>query len=147
MEFKNYVDINFLVNNKKVNLKNEKRIPLSSRQRDGLKRIYPYYGAQGIIDYVDDYIFDGKYLLIAEDGANLITRKENIANIAKGKFWVNNHAHILEIKDFYLFYFIYYYINSISINDYITGSVQPKLNKKNLLNLKVVYPSKAKIKK
>ena len=74
-----------------------KRIPLSKSQRDNMNRIYDYYGASGIIDKVDDYIFEGKKLLIGEDGANLVTRSKDIAFIADGKYWVNNHAHILDV--------------------------------------------------
>ena len=76
---------------------NNKRIPLSSNQRKNKKGNFPYYGAQGVIDNIDEYIFDGKYILIAEDGANLETRKQPIARMTKQneKFWVNNHAHII----------------------------------------------------
>lgn len=76
----------------------KKRIPLSTMEREKRKGEYRYYGAQGIIDYIDDYIFDGKYLLIAEDGENLKSNKQNIAQIVNGKFWVNNHAHIMCYK-------------------------------------------------
>lgn len=72
-----------------------KRVPLSAMQRAKRQGPYPYYGNQSIIDYVDDYLLDGKYLLVAEDGANLVTRTQDIANIVSGKIWVNNHAHIL----------------------------------------------------
>ena len=75
-----------------------KRIPIKSSDRENINGIYPYYGASGIIDYVNDYIFDGEYLLISEDGANLTVRKYPIAFIAIGKFWVNNHAHIVSAK-------------------------------------------------
>ncbi|WP_052098891.1 restriction endonuclease subunit S [Paenibacillus stellifer] len=123
-----------------VNL-NSKRVPLSSRERERLKKVYPYYGAQGIIDYVENYLFDGEYLLIAEDGENLKSKKQHIANIAKGKFWVNNHAHILLNNDLSDLYFLYYYINNTDISGYITGSVQPKLTKANLNMVKVLLPS------
>ena len=73
-----------------------KRVPLSSKERATRKGVYPYYGAQGIIDYIDDFIFDGEYLLIAEDGENLKSQKQNVAQIARGKYWVNNHAHVVE---------------------------------------------------
>jgi type I restriction enzyme, S subunit len=122
-----------------INL-NNKRVPLSSRDREKLDKIYPYYGAQGIIDYVDSYIFDGEYLLVAEDGENLKSRKQNIANIAKGKFWVNNHAHILLNNDLSDLYYLYYYLNSIDISGYITGSVQPKLSKANLNAISIFLP-------
>ncbi|MCR2807722.1 restriction endonuclease subunit S [Paenibacillus soyae] len=123
-----------------VNL-NNKRIPLSSRDREKLDKIYPYYGAQGIIDYVDNYLFDGEYLLIAEDGENLKSRKQNVANIAKGKFWVNNHAHILQNNSMSDLYFLYYLINNEDIGGYITGSVQPKLSKASLNSIKITLPA------
>ena len=119
---------------------NKKRIPVSKIERQKLNKIYPYYGAQGIIDHIDDYIFDGIYLLVAEDGANLIDRKENIANIAKGKFWVNNHAHILGFDNLEDLYYIYYYLNFIDVSAYITGSAQPKLNSKNIMEIKIKWP-------
>ena len=72
-----------------------KRVPLSAMQRAKRKGPYPYYGAQSVIDHVDDYLLDGEYLLVAEDGANLVTRTQDIANLVNGKIWVNNHAHIL----------------------------------------------------
>jgi len=89
---------------------------------------------------VDSYIFDGEYLLVAEDGENLKSRKQNIANIAKGKFWVNNHAHILLNNDLSDLYYLYYYLNSIDISGYITGSVQPKLSKANLNAISIFLP-------
>src|SRR5262245_108606 len=72
-----------------------KRIPLSEAQRQTRRGPFPYYGASGIIDYVDDYIFDERLLLLSEDGANLVARTKPIAFIAEGKYWVNNHAHVL----------------------------------------------------
>lgn len=79
----------------------KKRIPLSAAQREKRQGKYRYYGAQGVIDLVDDYIFDGTYLLIAEDGENLKSKKSNIAQLASGKFWVNNHAHVIQCKKGY----------------------------------------------
>ena len=109
-----------------------KRIPLSSKQRAERQGCYRYYGAQGVIDYVDDYIFDGTYLLIAEDGENLKSQKQNIAQIAKGKFWVNNHAHIVQTNELCDLRYLYYLINSMDLSGYITGSAQPKLSQANL---------------
>ena len=117
-----------------------KRIPLSSMQRNTRKGVYPYYGAQGIIDSIDDYIFDGQYLLVAEDGENLKSKKENIVNIAKGKFWVNNHAHIIQNNDLSDFLYLYYILNNIDIASYITGSAQPKLNQANLNSIEIPLP-------
>lgn len=109
-----------------------KRIPLSARQRENIEKKYPYYGAQGIIDYVDDYLFEGKYLLIAEDGENLRSRKQPIATIVEGKFWVNNHAHIVTSNELSNLEFLCFWLNSNDISEYITGSAQPKLNQNNM---------------
>ena len=124
-----------------INVLDYKRIPLSSKQREARKGIYPYYGAQGIIDYVDDFIFDGEYLLIAEDGENLKSQKQDIAQIAKGKYWVNNHAHIVESNGLCDIRYICYLINGMDLSGYITGSAQPKLNQANLLAIEVKLPS------
>ena len=125
-----------------IEIFNNKRVPLSAKQREGLEKIYPYYGAQGIVDYVDDYIFDGKYILIAEDGENLKSNNKSICTLATGKYWVNNHAHIIQGIDETNTDFLYYKLNSISFAPYITGSAQPKLNKENLLNIELYVPSK-----
>lgn len=110
-----------------------KRVPLSSKQRELMSnKTYPYYGAQGIIDCVDDYLFDGEYMLIAEDGENLRSRKQPIATIASGQFWVNNHAHIVRNNDNSNLDFLCYWLNSNDISEYITGSAQPKLNQANM---------------
>ena len=121
-----------------------KRIPLSSMQRQNRQGNYPYYGAQGIIDYIDDYLFDGTYLLVAEDGNNVLAQKENIAIIAKGKFWVNNHAHILGYNGKCDLYLLGYILNSMDISSYVTGTAQPKLNQQNLSNIPIILPSKDK---
>jgi len=83
-------------------IQNQKRIPLSSMERSKRQGVFPYYGASGIVDYINDYIFDGEYVLVSEDGENLRTRKTPIAFKAIGQFWVNNHAHILKCKKGYL---------------------------------------------
>ncbi|KAB4361078.1 hypothetical protein GAO42_06555 [Bacteroides thetaiotaomicron] len=124
-----------------VNILDSKRIPLSATQRENIKGIYPFYGAQGIIDYIDDYIFDGTYLLIAEDGENLKSQKNNIAQIAIGKYWVNNHAHIVESNGSCDIRYICYLLNKIDISGYITGSAQPKLNQANLQSIELSLPS------
>lgn len=93
---------------------------------------YPYYGASGIVDYVSDYIFDGDYLLISEDGANLLARSTPIAFSISGKTWVNNHAHVLEFKTYTERRFVEIYLNSISLTPYVSGAAQPKLNQENL---------------
>jgi len=102
---------------------------------------YPYYGAQGVVDYVDDYIFDGVYLLVAEDGENLRSRSEDIAFMARGKFWVNNHAHILRASSDIATRFLHYAINASDVSGYITGSTIPKLSQRSLHSILIPYPS------
>ena len=113
----------------------KERIPLSSSERESKKGKYPYYGAQGIIDYLDEYIFNGEYLLIAEDGENLNSRSQPIANVVSGKFWVNNHAHIVKTNSECDIHYLCYLLNNTNISGYITGSAQPKLNQYNLNNM------------
>ena len=118
-----------------------KRVPLSAKQRSERQGNYRYYGAQGVIDYVDDYIFDGTYLLIAEDGENLKSQKQNIAQIAKGRFWVNNHAHIVQTNEHCDLQYLHYLINSMDLSGYITGSAQPKLSQANLNAVTLQLPT------
>ncbi len=117
-----------------------RRIPLSKKERDNLERKYDYYGASGIIDKVDRYLFDGTYLLIGEDGANLVTRSKPIAFIASGKYWVNNHAHILSVKEGISIQFLCYYINSIDLLPYITGTAQPKITQAKMNTILISFP-------
>ena len=123
-----------------VNILDYKRVPLSSKERSTRKGNYPYYGAQGIIDYIDDYIFDGTYLLIAEDGENLKSQKQNVAQLASGKYWVNNHAHIVESNGKSDIRYICYLLNMMDLSGYITGSAQPKLNQANLTSISLQLP-------
>ena len=118
-----------------------KRKPLSALQRAKKQGIYPYYGAQGIIDHLDDYLLDGEYLLVAEDGANLETRNQPIANIAKGKIWVNNHAHVLGSNGKCPLNLLGFILNNMNISPYVTGCAQPKLNQENLRNIEIELPS------
>ncbi len=108
------------------------RIPLSKEVRAKRKGEYRYFGATEIIDYIDDYIFDGTYLLIGEDGANLLSKSRPLSFIVDGKFWVNNHAHVLQTKNGLKIKYLNYFFNSISLGSYVTGSAQPKLTQKNL---------------
>lgn len=110
----------------------KKRIPLSAAQREKRQGKYRYYGAKGVIDWIDDYIFDGTYLLIAEDGENLKSKKSNIAQLASGKFWVNNHAHVIQCKKGYDIRYLCYLINLTDLSGYITGSAQPKLSQSSM---------------
>ena len=120
----------------------KKRIPLSATERKERKGSYRYYGAQGVIDYVDDYIFDGTYLLIAEDGENLKSKKKNVAQMVEGKLWVNNHAHIVQTNELCNLEYLYYLINSIDLSGHITGSAQPKLSQANLNSLELILPDR-----
>ena len=124
-----------------VEILDSKRIPLSSSERKRLNKKYPYYGAQGIIDYVENYIFAGEYILIAEDGNNLKSLQQNIATWVEGKFWVNNHAHILGKKKGYNLRYIYYLLSILDLRGYITGSAQPKLNQENLASIQLQLPN------
>ncbi len=118
----------------------KKRVPLSTMERSKRKGNYRYYGAQGIIDYIDDFIFDGKFLLIAEDGENLKSKKQNIAQIAEGQFWVNNHAHIVQCNDKCRLEYLYFLLNNMDLSGYITGSAQPKLSQANMNNIFMSIP-------
>ena len=115
-----------------------KRIPITKSDRRSGE--YPYYGASGIVDYVDGYIFDGDHLLISEDGANLLARSTPIAFPASGKYWVNNHAHILKFDDMATQKFVELYLESIPLDEYITGAAQPKLNQKALNSIPIPIP-------
>lgn len=103
-------------------------------------KIYDYYGAAGVIDKVDSYLFDERLLLIGEDGANLLSRSKNNAFFAEGRYWVNNHAHVLDATDKNLLDFIAIVINSMKLDDYITGSAQPKLSQDNLNKIPIALP-------
>ena len=117
------------------------RKPVSSAIRSKqLNKIYDYYGAAGVIDKIDDYLFDEKLLLIGEDGANLLSKSKNNAFFAEGKYWVNNHAHVLDATDKNLLEYVAIVINAIKLDDYITGSAQPKLSQDNLNKIPIVLP-------
>ena len=115
------------------------RKPVTSGKREAGE--YPYYGASGIVDYVKDYIFDGDYLLVSEDGANLLARSTPIAFSISGKNWVNNHAHVLKFGCYETRRFVEFYLNSIDLTPYISGGAQPKLNQKNLNRIEIPLPS------
>ena len=117
------------------------RKPVSSAIRSKQKnKVYDYYGAAGIIDKVDGFIFDERLLLIGEDGANLLSRSKDNAFFAEGKYWVNNHAHVLDATDKNLLDFVAIVINAMKLDDYITGSAQPKLSQDNLNKIPIALP-------
>ncbi|MGX2987316.1 restriction endonuclease subunit S [Ursidibacter sp. B-7004-1] len=117
---------------------NPLRKPITSGLRE--KGNIPYYGASGIVDYVENYIFDDDLLLISEDGANLIARNTPIAFSVSGKCWVNNHAHVLKFETYEERKFIEFYLNNMDLTPYISGAAQPKLNKQNLNSIKFPIP-------
>lgn len=117
---------------------NFQRVPLT--ESDRIKGKYPYYGASGIIDYVNDYIFDGEYILLGEDGANIVMRNSKLVFLATGKFWVNNHAHIFQAKNSNAF--LCEALERINYVKYNTGTAQPKLNSNIVKKIKLFVPSK-----
>jgi type I restriction enzyme S subunit len=124
-----------------IELFDHKRVPLNSRERQQKRGQYPYYGAQGIIDHIDGYLFDGRYILVAEDGENLNSKKLPLALFANGKFWVNNHAHILRGKpDVADDTFLLACLNNTDIKPYVTGAAQPKLSQANLRQIEIPLP-------
>lgn len=115
-----------------------KRVPITKNVRKSGK--YPYYGASGIVDYVADYIFEGDTLLVSEDGANLLARSSPIAFSVTGKYWVNNHAHILKFETMATQRFVEFYLGSVKLDEYVTGAAQPKLNQKALNSIPIPIP-------
>jgi len=124
-----------------IELYDNKRIPLNEEKRANRKGSYPYCGANGIIDYIDDYIFDGEYVLLAEDGG-FFGKFENSAYIMKEKFWVNNHAHILKAKEkIAVNRFILEWLVFDDISKYISGTTRQKLNQYIMKNILLPPPS------
>ena len=120
----------------------KKRKPLSAQQRAKMRGRYRYFGAQNVIDYVNNYLFDGEYLLIAEDGENLKSGKQNIAQIVEGQFWLNNHAHIVQTNELCNIRYLEYWLNATDISAYITGSAQPKLSQSNMNAMEIELPER-----
>lgn len=120
--------------------KDEYRIPVTKSDRNNKEKIYDYYGASGIIDKIDNYTHEGRHLLIGEDGANLVARSTPIAFIADGKYWVNNHAHVLATIDKITMDYLLVHINGIDLKPYITGGFQPKLSQGNLNRIVIALP-------
>ncbi|MFK5956403.1 MAG: restriction endonuclease subunit S [Planctomycetota bacterium] len=116
------------------------RIPLKRADRDQRSGEFPYYGASGIIDDIDDYLFDGDFLLIAEDGANLLSRSTPIAFQAHGRFWVNNHAHIVQTLGGIPLTYVGLFFNGKDITRFVTGTAQPKLTQANLNQIPIPLP-------
>lgn len=124
-----------------VELEDSKRVPLNSRDRKVRKGSYPYYGATSIMDYVDDYLFDGVRVLLGEDGTVVREDGKPVLQYVWGKYWVNNHAHILKTKADYSLESIYIALARTTINHIITGAVQMKISQKNLNDLELEMPT------
>lgn len=116
------------------------RVPLSSMERDKMDKIYPYYGAAKLMDYVDDYLFDGEYLLMGEDGTVITSDGFPVLQLVNGKFWVNNHAHVIGGKGDISTRFLYLTFSRFPITGVVTGSAQPKISKGRLEKLKILVP-------
>jgi type I restriction enzyme S subunit len=117
-----------------------KRVPLSEKERAKRKGPYPYYGASGVIDSVDSFLFDERLVLLSEDGFNLVNRTSRIAFKVEGKVWINNHAHVLRPKSGTNIDFLVEYLESISVEPYITGTYQRKLNKSECERIPIPHP-------
>ena len=122
-----------------------KRKPLSSREREEHKGIYPYYGAASIIDYVDDYLFDDTYILMGEDGTVITADNKPVLQYIWGKFWTNNHAHVLQGKNVSNEY-LYFALRNTNVKSLVTGAVQPKINQENMNKLKFIIPDQDNLK-
>ena len=123
-----------------IELLDSKRIPLSGQERENMEKIYPYYGAASLMDYVDDYIFDGIYLLIGEDGTVIDDKGFPILQYVWGKFWVNNHAHIVKGKNGFNVDSLYLLLSKTNIQSIVTGAVQAKVNQNNLKSIEIIIP-------
>lgn len=122
-----------------------KRKPMSSREREEHKGNYPYYGATSIIDYVDSYLFDDTYILMGEDGTVVTADNKPVLQYIWGKFWANNHAHVLQgsiVSNEYL----YFALRNTDVKSLVTGAVQPKINQENMNKLKFIIPDKDNLK-
>ncbi|WP_437477860.1 restriction endonuclease subunit S [Sorangium sp. So ce1014] len=117
-----------------------RRVPVNSTVRGGRRGPYPYYGASGVIDSIDGYLFDGDYLLVAEDGANLLSRTTAVAFAASGRFWVNNHAHVVQPKAGVVLGYLELLLNSLDLQHHVTGSAQPKLTQAALNGIPAPLP-------
>ena len=122
-------------------LEDSKRVPLNSRDREKRKGNYPYYGATSIMDYVDDYLFDGIRILLGEDGSVITDDGYPILQYVWGKYWVNNHAHIIKATSCYSLEMIYIALSRMGINHIVTGAVQKKISQKNLKDLSIEMPN------
>lgn len=129
-----------------IELHDSKRIPLSGTQRAKMEKIYPYYGATSLMDYVDNYLFDGIYLLLGEDGTVIDDNGFPILQYIDGKFWVNNHAHVLTGKLGFSVEILYLFFSSTNIKSIVTGAVQQKVSQSNLKSIPAIIPTENQLK-
>ena len=125
-----------------IQLHDSKRVPLSGPERDKMEKVYPYYGATSLMDYVDNYIFDGIYLLLGEDGTVVNSLGFPILQYVYGQFWVNNHAHIITGKEGFSVEELYLFFRLTNIKSIVTGAVQQKVSQQNLKKVPAIIPSK-----
>lgn len=128
-----------------IDIHDSKRIPLSKNEREKREKIYPYYGAASLMDYVDEFIFDGTYVLLGEDGTVVNEDGSPVLQYVWGKFWVNNHAHVLSGKKSISTNFLYILLSNLNVSGAITGAVQLKINQKNLKEMKIIMPNDMKL--
>lgn len=125
-----------------IQLHDSKRVPLSGSERDKMEKLYPYYGAASLMDYVDNYLFDGIYLLLGEDGTVVDSLGFPILQYVYGQFWVNNHAHIITGKEGFSVEELYLFFSLTNIKSIVTGAVQQKVSQQNLKKVPAIIPSK-----
>ena len=128
-----------------IDIHDSKRIPLSKNEREKREKKYPYYGAASLMDYVDEFIFDGTYVLLGEDGTVVNEDGSPVLQYVWGKFWVNNHAHVLSGKKGISTNFLYILLSNLNVSGAITGAVQLKINQKNLKEMKIIMPNDMKL--
>ena len=129
-----------------IHLHDSKRVPLSGAERDKMAKVYPYYGATSLMDYVDNYLFDGIYLLLGEDGTVVDSLGFPILQYVYGQFWVNNHAHIITGKEGFSVEELYLFFSLTNIKSIVTGAVQQKVSQQNLKKVPAIIPSKEALK-
>ena len=123
------------------------RKPLSGRVRSTMQGEYPYYGAAKVLDHINDYLFDGRYLLIGEDGSVITEDGKPVLQLVTGKFWVNNHTHVVQGRSPISTNFLYLFMSNVAILGYVTGAAQPKINQQNLNRIPVILPPQSLLEK
>jgi type I restriction enzyme S subunit len=133
--------------NEVIKIYDSKRLPLSSRERDKMQKKFPYYGAASLMDYVEDYIFDGIFVLLGEDGTVTTDTGYPVLQYVWGKFWVNNHAHIMKATNGFSEESLYVLLSNTYIQNIVTGAVQPKISQANLKSIPIIIATDNILKK